>query len=673
MTFGNSSVVQIVPGDYDGDGITDPSYYNNNYDWYIKYSGNDSPGKSHVGFSGIKLAPADYDGDGRTDVALFASSGSAAGWYIFRSKLGYIGPLDAPFIGPENGDLRSIPLPADYDGDGIIDFAMYCDDCKNNNDWFILKSSNQEVLKIDYGGTSYDVPVPGDYNGDGKTDIAIYRRDKGEWYIMEIDGTNIINGDKFGALGWYALSPTNYPKDYNNDGKDDAVLYSPTTGEFAIAIINSTGQLSFLQKSYIATGGLLFTGYFESTAPIPGEACTHGNATCYNTTQSMACIEGEWSVPQNCTANQVCADGMCSTCSEGSMKCINSTAFVNCTNEAWESHENTCQSGICNQQTNQCVDCIDGKKKCANTDSYQECSNGVWGSPTACGQELSCSGDGVCSEEINCTDSDGDGFNITQEGCGSSLTFDCDDNNASIKPGLDEACDGIDNNCMNGIDEGCACTSGDTRECGSGTEVGECQNGTQTCVNSLWQNCTGAVIPNKEVCDGKDNDCDGETDEEILLKLCGTDIGRCTVGLLSCANGVEVCNGSISPLEFEICNNGFDDDCDGVTDEADCSILGCEGCLYDDNCFTYGFRLNIDNVPSYCAENRNFTAQKDIDATCLSNYECISNFCSDTKCVSIVEEIRSQTSVLWQILCWIMHPVNSDNRDDCFDEHSVIV
>ena len=76
-----------------------------------------------------------------------------------------------------------------------------------------------------------------------------------------------------------------------------------------------------------------------------------------------------------------------------------------------------------------------------------------------------------------------------------------------------ELCDGVNNDCDGETDEGCECIVGDTQNCGS--DVGQCVYGTQTCdISGQWGECAGGVGPSEEVCDGEDNDCDGTDDED---------------------------------------------------------------------------------------------------------------------------------------------------------------
>ncbi len=78
---------------------------------------------------------------------------------------------------------------------------------------------------------------------------------------------------------------------------------------------------------------------------------------------------------------------------------------------------------------------------------------------------------------------------------------------------LAEVCNGKDDNCNGTIDEGCSCTAGQTRMCyggPSGTNGrGACRGGTQSCIGNAWGPCAGQVLPSAETCDGMDRDCDG--------------------------------------------------------------------------------------------------------------------------------------------------------------------
>lgn len=101
-------------------------------------------------------------------------------------------------------------------------------------------------------------------------------------------------------------------------------------------------------------------------------------------------------------------------------------------------------------------------------------------------------------------DKDGDGY--------TTCNGDCNDNNAAVSPGAQEVCgDGVDNNCNGQQNEGCACSNGAARQCG--TDAGECEFGVQTCSSGQWGACVGGVVPKPETCNGKDDDCDGQTDE----------------------------------------------------------------------------------------------------------------------------------------------------------------
>ena len=159
-----------------------------------------------------------------------------------------------------------------------------------------------------------------------------------------------------------------------------------------------------------------------------------------------------------------------------------------------------------------------------------------------------------------------------------------------------ETCDGLDNDCMGDVDEdwpdkGKVCTAG----------VGEClKNGVNLCkVDGSGIECDAVPgTPTPETCDGLDNDCQGDVDEDWpgKGKACLAGIGECL------KNGVSLCKADGSGIECdavagtpvsETCN-GKDDDCQGDVDEdwpdkgkvctqgqGECLAAGTRACMAD--------------------------------------------------------------------------------------------
>ncbi|MBI4153833.1 hypothetical protein HY501_00700, partial [Candidatus Woesearchaeota archaeon] len=123
-----------------------------------------------------------------------------------------------------------------------------------------------------------------------------------------------------------------------------------------------------------------------------------------------------------------------------------------------------------------------------------------------------------------------------------------------------------------------ACVEGSRRPCGS--NIGQCQAGIRVCTNGQWGECAGNVGPSLETCDGVDNNCNSQVDEDACSptqcadgasRPCGSNIGECEAGVRICTGGSwGECTGSIAPSQ-ETCD-GKDNNCNAVVDDA-CALV----------------------------------------------------------------------------------------------------
>ncbi|MCK6551185.1 SBBP repeat-containing protein [Myxococcota bacterium] len=238
---------------------------------------------------------------------------------------------------------------------------------------------------------------------------------------------------------------------------------------------------------------------------------------------------------------------------------------------------------------------------------------------------------GLSDELVTITyyrDVDGDGYGnaaVATQACAQPAGYaangsDCNDGNVMINPDAEEVCNGADDDCNGQVDEGdpgggVACVTGLPGTCSGGTT--HCQAGAIVCTQNVvatWypdddgdgygtsggttSGCTrptgyAAVAgdcddadpdlnPGElEVCDGLDNDCDTQVDDNPYnpptwyadgdgdgYGTTAATRSQCTqpAGYVASAGDCNDASAAVSPASAELCN-GLDDNCNSVADE----------------------------------------------------------------------------------------------------------
>jgi len=318
----------------------------------------------------------------------------------------------------------------------------------------------------------------------------------------------------------------------------------------------------------------------DDAVDCTNDSCAEPSGTCNRVPDDSRCTPGKICDPARgcvdpapCATDAECDDGnFCNgaeTCDPAS-GCRSGAApmcddGLSCTSDGCDAAMGT--SGAC-VHTPRDMGCADGLacngvERCmpgaAGADPATGCTPGT---RVTCDDGVACTTD-VCNEPGGtCTssgaDADGDGFQAV--GCMGGA--DCDDTSAAVHPGAAEICDGRDNDCSGGVDDGAGMT------CALGSGAVSCSTscgtpGTQSCDAACHRTaCTAAV----ESCNGCDDNGNGVADEGFLCRqsaseACSTACG--TPGTRACNAS---CSGYTSCSGAEVCN-GCDDNANGVADD----------------------------------------------------------------------------------------------------------
>ena len=223
------------------DGLV-PALANQPLAWQIFYATGVEREELRLGDPGDVVVPADYDGNGAAEPAVYR----AGRWSTLTgAKYSWGLPGDIPTVASAARYARIVALRhddmlrrSDFDGDSLPDLAVWR---PTTGEWFILEShtnyTSSAVVRV--LGQQGDIPVPGDYDGDGLTDPAVYRPSTGTWFML-------LSGQQYAAaspviLGSSGKAPV--PGDYDGDGRTDIAVYDPATGVWD-ALLSGGGAAS---------------------------------------------------------------------------------------------------------------------------------------------------------------------------------------------------------------------------------------------------------------------------------------------------------------------------------------------------------------------------------------------------------------------------------------------
>jgi hypothetical protein len=252
--------------DFDGDGIADYVWVDEDGHWH-------QLGVADPIFTqpaGHQWVPADYDGLPGIDAAY---TGPPDLWVTN----GALGTLNFGLPPPNGLDSTIDPVPGDYDGDGRAEPAWYL---YSDATWHI---SGQAPIQFGVGsgahsptsneGLHADIPVPADYDGDGVTDLAVYRPLTGEW---------IVQGEAPRVFGTPGGLPVPADYDPSRPGVELGVVQTTTNewliemGSGTVTTIALTGDPTFPAPADYDGDGSADASWVDYTT---GEWWTHQSTT----------------------------------------------------------------------------------------------------------------------------------------------------------------------------------------------------------------------------------------------------------------------------------------------------------------------------------------------------------------------------------------------------------
>lgn len=541
---------------------------------------------------------------------------------------------DGPGVADRGGNTAVTAPSVWYTVTSPVNQTIYAD---------VLNASHDSKLTVYTGscGALTCVTMNDDINAAFKSKVA-WQATAGQTYLVMVHG--------FGTgTGTFTLNVTADPTPVN-DLCGNATLVTGATGSIAGTLVGATGDNSTITSPTLATcatANTYWDVWYTWTATCDGSV-TFGTCGTFDTIVSVhtAC-------PTTTAGNMLagaCNDNGaslgCSPGSEASFTAVAGTTYLVRVATAGALAPNagggspftlTWSQTLVDTDGDLTPDCFDGcptnPALTAPATFYADVDGDTFGAGAGI---LSCGGAGLVTNNTDCDDNnaavnpnatevcngiDDDCDTFTDEGVQSTFyadadgdlygnpsasvlactapsgyvsdNTDCNDGNAAVNPGATEVCNGVDDDCDTGIDEGVLLTfyadaDGDTYgNAGSTTQACSAPSGYVS--NALDCNDGNAGInpAATEVCDGQDNNCNASTDEGFDAD--GDGVADCFDNCPTIANATQ----------DDADADTVGDACDNCPSVANPSQANCDGDLIGDACEGEP-DCNLNQIPDSC-------------------------------------------------------------------------